>query len=344
MKNGFFALLGLTVFFSGCVSIKIPVEVLRPAPLTLPREVKHVAVCDRSFLNSAQGARIFENGVPSARFQDLARLAPNTAAQAVQVELSGFRRFKTSVFQSSEKASATGGIPAPDSETLRIWNKDSLYDAVIAIENFRVEIFTGTQAVPMVVYDIYGYPFTVPRFQDFRNVRINVFWKIYRTSDGSVLHQRQDEHTLFFAANGFSSDEIYRNLPQRRGSVENAAQVMGIRFAQNLVPFWQSGTRRIYPGQSDAWLEAADSARVGNWASAAGQWEKLAKKASIRSFQRQAVYNLAVANEVLGRFDEAEKWANLGRRKYKNREFDGAILYIDRRRVESRELDVQLNE
>ncbi len=344
MKQGVILICGLFVFATGCVSIKIPVEVLRPAPVTMSRVVKRIGVCDRTFLNRASAALIFENGEPSSRFSGLTRLAPNTAAQAVQVELSAFRRFEVSVFESSEQSVQGGTLSGPDVATLTSWGKDSLFDAVISLEMFKVEIFSSGGVFPSLVYDAFGNSFTVPRFQDYRNVRIRIFWKIYRTSDGAVLYAKEDEHTLYFAANGYSSDGIYRSLPDRRGSVENAAQVMGIRFAQNFIPYWQSGTRRVYPGQSDAWLEALDSARVGNWASAAEQWEKLARKAPIRPLHRQAVYNLAVANEVLGRFEEAEKWANLGRRKFKGREFDGALLYIDRRRVESRELDEQLPE
>jgi hypothetical protein len=342
MKKGVFLFGWMILGFVGCVSVKIPVEVLRPAPATLPRMVKRVGVCDRSFLSRANTAVIFENGEPSSRFAALARLAPNSGAQAVEVELSAFRRFDVSVFESSEQPGSGSAFSVPDAATLTVWNKDSLFDAVVSLESFQVNISSSGGVFPTVVYDRFGNAFTVPRFQDYRNVSIRILWKIYRTSDGDVLYTKEDEHTLYFAANGYSSDAIYRSLPSRLGSVENAAQVMGIRFAQNFIPFWQSGTRRIYPGQSDAWLEALDSARVGNWDSAADQWEKLARKASIGPLHRQAVYNLTVANEVLGRFEEAEKWANLGRRKFKGREFDGALLYIDRRRVESRELDEQL--
>lgn len=344
MKKGLFLLGWIIVGLAGCVTVKIPVDVLRPAPTTLPRAVKRIGVCDRTFLSRGNASVIFENGESSVRFADLSRLAPNTAAQAVQVELSSFRRFGVSVFESSEQPNAGGGVFAPDEATLRVWSKDSLFDAVVSLESFQVDISSSGGVFPAVVYDTFGNAFTVPRFQDYRNVRIRILWKIYRTSDGALLHTKEDEHTLYFAANGYSPDAIYRSLPDRRGSVENAAQVMGIRFARNFIPYWQSGTRRIYPGQSDAWLEALDSARVGNWDSAAEQWEKLARKGTIRPIHRQAVYNLTVANEVLGRFEEAEKWANLGRRKFKGREFDGALLYIDRRRVESRELDDQLPE
>jgi hypothetical protein len=342
MKKGLFLFFWIILGFAGCVSVKIPVEVLRPAPATLPRAVKRIGVCDRSFLSRGNAAGIFENNEPSSRFADLNRLAPNTAAQAVQVELSAFRRFEVSVFESSEQPGPGGTYSAPDAAELNRWGKDSLFDAVVSLESFQVDIFSSGGVFPAQVYDRFGNAFTVPRFQDYRNVRIRILWKIYRTSDGGVLYTGEDENTFYFAANGYSPDAIYRSLPERRGSVENAAQVMGIRFAQNFIPYWQSGTRRIYPGQSDAWLEAVDSARVGNWESAVEQWEKLARKASIRPMHRQAVYNLTVANEVLGRFEEAEKWANLGRRKFKGREFDGALLYIDRRRVESRDLDEQL--
>ena len=132
---------------------------------------------------------------------------------------------------------------------------------------------------------------------------------------------------------------------ERLGSVENASQVAGMKYAQTMVPYWQTTERMIYIGQTNAWLDAADSAEVGNWQSAADQWKVLEKKPALPVINRQAVFNLFTAYEVLGDFDEAEYWAKYGQRKYKHdKDFDAAVMFLDKRRIENTLLDEQLNE
>jgi hypothetical protein len=341
--NWLFAVAAL--FAGGCTTKQIPVQVLRPGEITLPRSIAKVGITHRAGLRGTGPLQIFENGNPAFRFRDLRIVAPQSAVEAFYVEFSSFSRFEARVFTTSEKVDSQAvNIPLPNPETLKTWEKDSLWDAVISLDDFKAEMFSNGGIYPSPYYDTQGKLYTLPRFQEGRRIRFTGFWRVYDTRTGSVLLEKTTETDLFFTSNGFNANDIYRMLPERRGSVENTAQVNGISLARQFIPYWQTATRRIYLGQADPWLEAADSAEVGNWISALEQWERIEKKTVFRPFRRQVVYNLSVANEVLGRFEEAEKWAKYGQKKFKNREFDGSLLYIDRRRIENRELDEQLNE
>jgi len=318
---------------------------LRPAEITLPESALRVGVVDRTQLAWAAPISVFENGTKTARFRDIKSIGPKKTIEGFIVELSGFKRFVTVPVSTPEKVdSLATQVPKASQEVLDGLEVDSSLDILVSLEGYRAEISTDGNIYTSVYYDGFGNPFTVPSFQNRRTIKIVAFWRIYDLKKNTVQEERNVETELTFSSNGYNPDESYRNLPEQIGSVENTSQVAGIDYAKKFVPFWGNTERMIYLGQSNAWLDAADSAEVGNWASAAEQWTVLSKKTALPVIQRQAVFNLFTAYEVLGNFDEAEYWAKQGQKKYKNRDFDAAIIFLDKRRIENEQLDRQLRE
>lgn len=329
----------------GCTTKRLDVQVLRPAELTLPRDVIRIGVTDRTYTAWDSPSPVYENGMPSTRFKDLRRIGPNKTIEGCIVQLSGFNRFVTVPVSSPEKVDSTAKtVGKASQEVLDQLEKDSSLDALISLEDYRVSIMADGNIYATEFFDGFGNAYTVPRFQNRRTIKVNTLWRIYNLKTNSIIAEKTIETELTFSSNGYNPDYYYRNLPEQKGSVENTSQVAGIDFARTLEPFWQRSERMIYLGQSNAWLDAADSAEVGNWQSAAEQWKRLAQRPALPVIKRQAIFNLFTAYEVLGNFDEAEYWAKLGQRKYKHRDFDAAIIFLDKRRIENQSLDEQLNE
>lgn len=343
MRKGIVFLLVVSLS-AACTSKRLGVQVLKPAEVTLPRTVHKVGVIDRSFLAGATPV-VYVNEQLTDRFPGLPRVGREKTVEGFFVEFSAFKRFKTVRLTSSEKRDSNStAVPKLTDDQLRKWVTDEGLDALVSLEGYKVKISTDGNIYSSIYYDTLGVPYTVPRFQSRRAIRIIAFWRVYNLKEKSIANERTLETELIFSSNGYSPDESYRNLPEKLGSVENTSQVAGMKYAKTMLPFWQNSERMIYLGQTNAWLEAADSAELGNWASAAEQWKRLYEKSPFPIFKRQAVFNLFTAYEVLGDFDESERWAKLGQRKYKNRDFDAALLFLDKRRVENSQLDVQLDE
>lgn len=332
------------LLLASCTTKRLAVQVLKPAETTLPRTVQRIGVVDRSFLAGAAHA-VYENGYIATRFGDVPRIGGQKTVEGFLVELGGFNRFKTLLLTTDEKKDSTlQTVPKASNDLLQKWAVDSSLDALVSLENYQVRISTDGNVYTSIYYDAFGIPYTVPRFQGRRTIKVITFWRIYNLKNNAVLTERSLETELVFSSNGYSPDDAYLHLPERIGSVENTSQVAGIKYARTLIPYWQSTERMIYVGQTNGWLDAADSADVGNWKSAAEQWEKLMEKTPFPIIKRQAVFNLFTAYEVLGNFDEAERWAKLGQRKYKHRDFDAGLLFLDKRRIENSQLDEQMNE
>lgn len=345
MKRYWIVYIIVAFIVAACTTKKIAVQVLRPAEVTMPRSVMRVGVVDRTYLAWAKESPIYENGYTTTRFNDLIQIVPQKITEGFIVELSGFKRFATIPIASPELVDTLSKtVPKASQQMLDNIKKDSSLDALVSLEDFRVSISTDGNVYTEILYDAFGNAFTVPRFQGRRIIKITAFWRVYNVRDNTIAHERTIDTELAFSSNGYNPDDSYRRLPEQKGSVENTAQVAGIDYAKTWIPFWQGSERMIYLGQSNAWLDAADSAEVGNWASAADQWKILVKKSPFPVIQRQAVFNLFTAYEVLGNLDESEYWAKLGQKKYKHRDFDAAILFLDKRRIENQKLDEQLNE
>lgn len=332
------------LLLGACTTKRLSVQVLKPAETSLPRDVKRIGVVDRSFLAGAAPA-VYENGYLNKRFPDVPRIGGQKTVEGFLVELGGFNRFKTILLQTTEKRdSVLQTVPKVSDALLQQWAADSALDALVSLESYQVRMNTDGNVFSSIYYDAAGVPYTVPRIQGRRSIKVIAFWRIYNLRNHTIANERTLETELVFSSNGYSPDEAYRNLPERIGSVENTSQVAGIKYAKTLIPYWQNTERMIYVGQTNAWLDAADSADVGAWESAAEQWKKLMDKSPFPIIKRQAVFNLFTAYEVLGNFDEAERWAKLGQRKYKSRDFDAGLLFLDKRRIENSQLDEQLNE
>jgi hypothetical protein len=345
MKIKWLLFISASFILAACTTKRLTVQMLRPAEITLPESALRVGVVDRTQLAWAAPVSIFENGTKTTRFRDIRSIGPKKTIEGFIVELSGFKRFVTVPVSTPEKVdSLATQVPKASQEVLDGLETDSSLDILVSLEGYRAEISTDGNIYTSVYYDGFGNPFTVPRFQNRRTIKIVAFWRIYDLKRNVIQEEGNVETELTFSSNGYNPDESYRNLPEQIGSVENTSQVAGIDYAKKLIPFWADTERMIYLGQTNAWLDAADSAEVGNWASAAEQWTALSKKAALPIIQRQAVFNLFTAYEVLGNFDEAEYWAKQGQKKYKNRDFDAAIIFLDKRRIENELLDRQLKE
>lgn len=341
-------LLFFVVFLSawvGCTTKRLAVQVLKSAEITLPRDVVRVGVANRTNLAWLSDPPVYEKGIKTSRFRDLKQVGPKKVVEGFIVELGGFNRFVTVPVNTPEVVDSNATqIFSAKTDVLETIKKDYNVDVLVSLEDYKVDLLTEGNIYSNAYYDGFGNTIIVPRFQGRRTIKVTAFWRVYNMKNFTVSFERSVETVLAFASNGYNSDESYRRLPEQNGSVENTSQIAGIDFAKMYVPYWQDTERMIYVGQSNKWLDAADSAEVGNWASAAEQWKLLSKKAGLPIIQKQAIFNLYTAYEVLGNFDEAEYWAKLGKRKFSDKDFSAALFFLDKRRVENLRLDEQLNE
>jgi hypothetical protein len=330
----------LQSFFSvSCRTVKINVEILRPALVTFPQNVRKVALVDLSPYASEVFIYSYENGKPSTKFRELRTVSAEQAVRSLAEELNKFGRFNLEII-------LPGGALGLNTEEkklsfLKQLAADSGYQAIIFLDNLEGKIESTSSMGSITQFDPFGYPYLVPTFTGNRDITVRQTWRIRLYPQDIELENYVLEKKITFRRDGFNPDDAYRSLPSRKGSFENTAQAAAIAYARRLMPYWEKITRKIYSGYTTPWLNAADSALVGNWKSATEQWLTLTRRTGFRFQKKQLYYNLSVGYEMTEDFDNALRMAENGRKQFSGQLFSQRIQTIRQRMEEGALLDRQ---
>lgn len=341
----FIAFLVILSLSLGCATQSIRVEIMRPAPVTLPMSVKKIGIIDRSALTEEQYKSIYFKSSILSKYKDLPKVAALESILALTDKLNGFGRFSIVELSPTDTENKSGYISNPLSwKTAEQLASANGLQAIISLEGIYVDAYTEGMVTDAQYATKEGVAFTIPYFTDSRQINIQSTWRIYNTQNKTIASEKTEKADYYFSGNGTNNDPTYKTLPNRRGNVQNVAQIIGINYSSLLIPYWESITREFYVGNDSKWLDAADSALVKNWPSAAEQWLKLAKSSKLSVFKKQAYHNLALAHEMMERFDEALSFAQNGYRNYKSKGFKNYIEILNQRKDEARILDLQFGE
>ncbi|MCS6979104.1 MAG: DUF6340 family protein [Flavobacteriales bacterium] len=336
--------LGLWIFLLwGCSMVKVKMEILRPASVTFPQAVQRVAVVDLAPYASENFIYSYENGKASTRFRELRTISAEQAVKALAAELAQFGRFQLAVV-------LPGGAMGLNTEEkklsfLRQLAQDSGFHAIIYLDNLEGQIESNSSMGSITQYDPFGYPYLVPTFTGSRIITVRQNWRIRLYPQDVELENFIQEKKISYQRNGYSPDEAYKSLPSRKGSFENTAQAAAVQYARRLMPYWEEIRRKIYTGYTKPWLDACDSAQVGNWKAATEAWLHLSKCCAPFRFQKkQLYYNLSVGYELLEDFDNALRTAQNGLRNFGRSKFAERISILQSRIEDNELLDRQFGQ
>lgn len=341
VSAGFLLLVFCGTFLS-CRTVKVGAEILRPASLTFPQNVRKVAVADLSLYASEVFVYSYENGRASTKFRELRTVSAEQAVRTLAEELNKFGRFKLEIF-------LPGGSMGLHSEEkklsfLKQLAADSGYQAIIFLDNLEGKIESSSSIGSVTQFDPFGYPYLVPTFTGSRDITVRETWRIRLYPQDTELENYVLEKTISFRRDGFNPDDAYRSLPSKKGSFENTTQAAAVAYARRLMPYWERITRKIYTGYTEPWLNAADSAQVGNWKSATDLWFVLTKRTGFRFQKKQLYYNLSVGYEMTEEFDNALRMAENGYRQFRGRLFSQRLQTIRQRMEDGELLDRQFGQ
>ena len=337
-----FAMFG--IILASCSATRdFSAEIMRPAEITLPVNVKRIGLLNRSVLSAKQYLSFYNDDSLEMQFPDIPELGSDMALAAFADRMNGFGRFEMVKMQVKDTADRKDGyiaLPMSWDEATRYGTENNV-QALVCLEGYDANVYTTGQVSSTAVTTENGVVINYPYFSDKRTIIVTTVWRIYNLEKKVIASEKTENSELSYTREGFNQDKTYNSLPEKRGSVENTSQVGGIRYADRIIPFWQPIDRHFYTGFSSAWQDAADSADVKNWKSAATQWENLLKGSKLKIIKMQAYYNLSVAYEMLEQFDKALTYAESGAKNFGKAEFNQRISALLNRRSESELLDVQ---
>ncbi len=210
--------------------------------------------------------------------------------------------------------------PIPWEVIKNIANRDSA-DLVVSLEYIKIIEKTDSYRTQLDGVDYYYGSLNLP---------IYCYWRVYDIAKKQIPNGHLYRDTLLWDAKDFIPVTIGNQLPGYFSASAYAGNECGEKYANKIAPIWQNGKRILFHTGSPEMIAANLFAIKGQWIEAATEWQKVIIL-NKRKLSAKAAFNLALANEMLGKFDIALEWLRKAKKIYPLPEIDNYIITIESR-------------
>lgn len=338
-KNTAILLVLSCLFLASCaIKRSVQIDLLKPAPATFPNYT-HVAITNRSTLDSLSFLKVYPNNLLTSRFPQIPNILGNDVLSSFYDKMSQFPRIKLSEINPLPLAPRAAYKPLviSDIQLKELAEKYPNLDAILSLEGLKYEIYTYGNVYKDQILLSNGKVLDIPIFNSNYTYKIYTYWRLYDLKNQTIAFEKDFNQEMPFYYDGYSQydGKGYGNNEQ---AWQRAALYTGSSFATSYVPYWETFKRDIYQGENQRLLAIADNAELGKWLEAAEGWETyLAKQNPGKSERARIYYNLSVAFEVLGEVSYARELCE-NAYKLTNKKF-----YLERAaELKRREADVEM--
>lgn len=334
------------VLFTQCGIRNVTMSAMRPAEITFPSYVNNLLVVDRTkfdkkALNILEG--IFTGELPG---QDKASL--QAAMSSFQNTIMRSPRFK--VKMATERLvgnSISSAFPDPlDWSKIEALCQKYDCDAVVAIEIFDSDflVTNGNKKVKKKVKEN-GEEVEKEVTEYFAEGVANVTlgFRLYDPKAKSIVDQQVFTTTHTWRAKGNSVTDAVSQLIAKTEAAKYVATLGGSDYAYKIAPMPVKITREFYAkAKSTPELELGSrKADVNDWQGAIDSWKSAVNYAK-RKDAGKLCYNIAIAYEVLGDFNNAKQWASRAYVDFGNKKARDYSAMLDNRIEDEAIVDDQM--
>ena len=152
-----------------------------------------------------------------------------------------------------------------------------------------------------------GMPVRVPEFSNRQEVTYTAAWRFYDGYSLKNIDNYQETYQRIFNRVAYTEAEASQ-INTRDMPIMDVAKDAAHDYLKRVSPYWKPGHRLYYNGgSSDLYYISQDLQYTGDWKKAAEEWKKLTLSSDER-VRRYAMYNMAVASEMLGSPSVAKDW------------------------------------
>ena len=281
---------------SSCISLnEFPIEVFQPAKVTFPAAIQNVTLVSRNmkYLNDTL------QNYYSKDFKRIKDVIPfNSDSLSVQacfdslsVKMQDQKHLKkiTVLPVSSLPVKYVKNINPPSKKLIQKIASDTHSDALILLDMYSS------------FYSVYPNP---DNGHLIAKVVTASIWTIYDPSKVQIINHTTLVDTLYW--DGLDESESYSasRIPNKKAAMKIAAGLTGVKYSKNIVPSWATVYRQTLSCNQIDFKKAAELAKKNNWDEASALWEKYIDSTK-KKYQKQALFNLAVASEMNGDIEAA---------------------------------------
>lgn len=341
----FLAAITATLFTQCSSSMRsVGIDSMRPAEITFPAYVNTLLLVDRTKFEN-KTVNVLES-ILTGEMPGADKAAAQEAISSLQQTLMESPRFK--VVRASETLKGNSITQAfPDAipwATIESMCAQYKTEAVVSLEIFDSNfIVTRGERKKKKQVEENGVKkeIEVPEYyaEGVANIKIGI--RLYDPKPKSIVDQQMFTRTQRWEAVGNNIADAVAKLIQKTEATKHVSRMAGSDYAYKIAPMPVRLARQYYSkGKKNQKIAAgARRAEVNDWQGALSTWESAVGGAIPKDAARLS-YNIAVAHEVLGRTEDAKKWASRSYVDYGNPKAK-SYLYMIESRLRDEELTRQ---
>jgi len=303
-----------------CKTNELYLNVIEPAPVTIPSTVKNVGVINRSIPTEETKSIDDIDKVLTLEGVNLDKDGAQVCIRGLADELLNNNRF-TEVKALTDidfRTSSLTPFPAPLSWSIvKQICQETGTDALFSLEKFDTDTRVTYSSQKVDVKTIIG---TIPGIEHQVDVEtiVKTGWRIYDPSSMSVLDEYTYEESIVSSGRGINPLNAAAALTGRKEAVNEVSNKAGHGYAFRIIPYTLRVKRDYYVKGTDNFKIAKRKAQMDKWNEAGELWEKETKNSSMKIAGR-AAYNMAIISEINGDLDSALNWAQKSYEDYNNK-------------------------
>lgn len=219
-------------------------------------------------------------------------------------------------------------------------------DAVLAIEMYDSDVLTEISEKERKKKDKDGKEYVETYFENKMDLSIKMGWRLYDPTNKIIIDEFTTKDEDGATADGITKETARKNLPDVYQMGRDISYVAGRLYGERIAPTWIFVNRDYYTSvkgsEQSAMERAARMAETKDWRSAAKVWNEVIASSVDTETQGKAAYNMAIANECLGKLQNAKEWAQKAYVAYGNKKAKNYIQTIETRIYEQQLVEEQL--
>lgn len=304
-----FTLIIVVFSFSSCTRT-VRLQVMRPAMIDVPKDIQSIATANRYKPDKENRVWSILEGLVSGEGIGRDRRGAEACLEGFSNVLMVSPRFKFAQLAIDLRGTGTANFPDPlATDEVKRLCEIAKSDALVTIEAFdsdsRLEYGTRNKRERVNNVNVNVTYQTVVAV-----IRVTVGWRMYRASDGAIIDQFRMEETIRYNKEGRTRQDAQSRLPRRDAMVREIGRTVGDKYATRISPAWFWINREYFgraKGAPDMKM-ARKSASANDWETAAKIWKPITDQPNPKTAAK-AMFNMAVASEVLGDLNAAVSWS-----------------------------------
>jgi len=330
------------ILFSCSSTNTLTLDVMEPAPVSLPVTVKKVGIVNRTNCTANISTLNKLDQILTVELLNIDSLGALKAISGLNDELVKNTNFTKVEYLNNtllENSQISIFSPQLNSSVVKNLCDDDNLDALFVLEYYDTDTKVDYSVVPVTV-KVLGMEVNAVETMASVGTMINLGWRIYSAS-GDILYDEFGYYqNVISSGRGINPMVALSAVAGHKNSVENTSFYLGQDYGKSLLPYYVTVSRNYFVRGTDNFKIAKRKAQTGDWNGAANLWKIETKNIDMKVAGR-AYYNMAIINEINGDLETAITWAEQSYSDYGNKKALRYLNVLKNRKIRNDELKRQ---